>query len=46
MDRHTLKILQKMLQDLQSVSEHFGTLFIKRLTCCLKLRNSGESQEE
>ena len=27
----TLKILQQMLQDFQSVSDHFGTLCIKRL---------------
>ena len=31
MVRHTLKILQQMLQDFLSVSDHFGTLCIKRL---------------
>ena len=31
MVRHTLKILQQMLQDFQSVSEDFGTLCIKVL---------------
>ena len=28
----TLKVLQQMLQDFQSVSDHFGTLRIKGLT--------------
>ena len=28
---HTLKILQRMLQDFYSVSKHFGTLYIKGL---------------
>ena len=32
MARHTLKILQQMLQDLKSVSDHFGTLCSKGLT--------------
>ena len=32
MVRHTLKILQQMLQDFQSVSDHFGTLCIKGLS--------------
>ena len=31
MVRHTLKILQQMLQDFKSVSDHFGTLCIKGL---------------
>ena len=31
MVRHTLKILQQMLQDFQSVSDHFGKLCIKVL---------------
>ena len=31
MVRHTLKILQQMLQDFESVSDHFGTLCIKGL---------------
>ena len=31
MVRHTLKILQQMLQDFQNVSDHFGTLTIKEL---------------
>ena len=31
MVRHTLKILQQMLQDFQSVSDHFGNLCIKGL---------------
>ena len=29
--RHTLKILQQMLKDFSSVSDHFGTVCIKRL---------------
>ena len=28
---YTLKILQQMLQDFQSVSDHFRTLYIKEL---------------
>ena len=31
MVRHTIKILQQMLQDFYSVSDHFGTLCIKGL---------------
>ena len=31
MVRHTFKILQQMLQDFKSVSDHFGTLCIKGL---------------
>ena len=31
MVRHTLKILLQMLQDFSSLSDHFGTLCIKRL---------------
>ena len=31
MVRHTLNILQQMLQDFLSVSDHFGTLCIKGL---------------
>ena len=31
MVRHTLKILQQMLQNFKSVSDHFGTLCIKGL---------------
>ena len=31
MVRHTLNILQQMLQDFYSVSDHFGTLCIKGL---------------
>ena len=31
MVRHTLNILQQMLQDFYSVSDHFGTLCIKEL---------------
>ena len=31
MVRHTLKILQKMLEDFQSVFDHFGTLGIQEL---------------
>ena len=30
-NRHTLKILQQLLQDFLSVSDHFGTLGIKGL---------------
>ena len=30
---HTLKILQQLLQDFLSVSDHFGTLCIKGLKC-------------
>ena len=33
MVRHTMKILQLLLQDLQGVSEDFGTLYIKKLKC-------------
>ena len=36
MVRHTLKILQQMLQDFQSVFDHFGTLAIKGLIFHLK----------
>ena len=32
MVRHTFKILQHLLQDFKSVSDHFGTLCIKGLT--------------
>ena len=32
MVRHTLKILQQMLQDFENGSDHFGTLCIKGLT--------------
>ena len=31
MVKHTLKILQQMQQDFQSVSDHFGTSYIKGL---------------
>ena len=31
MVRHTLKILLQLLQDFKSVSDHFGTLYIKQL---------------
>ena len=31
MIKHTLEILQNLLQDFESVSDHFGTLSIKRL---------------
>ena len=31
MVRHTLKILQQMLQDFESVFDHFGTLYFKGL---------------
>ena len=31
MVRHTLKILQHLLQDFKNVSDHFGTLRIKGL---------------
>ena len=31
MVRHTWKILQQMLQDFLSVSDHFGLLYIKGL---------------
>ena len=31
MVRHTLKILQALLQDFKSVSDHFGTLRIEGL---------------
>ena len=31
MVRHTIKILQQMLQDFYSVPDHFGTLCIKGL---------------
>ena len=31
MVKHTLKILQQMMQDFESVFDHFGTLHIKRL---------------
>ena len=32
MVKHTLKILQHLLQDFQSVFDHFGTLCIKRVS--------------
>ena len=32
MVRHTLKVLQQLLQDFQSEPDHFGTLRIKGLT--------------
>ena len=35
MVRHTLKILQKMLQDFLRVSDYFGTLRIKGLKTVL-----------
>ena len=42
MVRHTLKILQQMLQDFYSVSDQFGTLCIKGLITLLDtLRNCG-----
>ena len=42
MVRHALKILQQMLQDFESVSDHFGALCIKGLNYkvelfCMKL---------
>ena len=37
MIRHTLKILQQMLQDFQSVSDHFGALCIRGLMLILIL---------
>ena len=42
MVRHTLKILQQMLQDFESVSDHFGALCMKGLNYkvelfCMKL---------
>ena len=37
MVRYTLKILQQMLQDFQSVSDHFGILCIKGLNELLLL---------
>ena len=39
MVRHTLKILQHLLQDFQSVSDHFGTLCIKWLSGILLYEN-------
>ena len=36
MVRHTLKILQQMLKDFYSVSDHFGTLWIKGLNTSRK----------
>ena len=36
MVRHTLKIMQQMLQDFQSVSDHFGELCIKGLKSVLE----------
>ena len=36
MIRHALKILQQTLQDFQSVSDHFETLYIKRLSPLLR----------
>ena len=35
MVRHTLKILQQMLEDFKSVPDHFGTLCIKGLRTVL-----------
>ena len=37
MVKHTLKILQQMLQDFESVSDHFGTSCIKGLTCIITI---------
>ena len=42
MVRHTLKILQQMLQDFKSVSDHFGTLCIKGLTMEMQIKLSTE----
>ena len=39
MVRHTFKILQQMLQDFESMSDHFGILHIKRLKAILKQIN-------
>ena len=36
MVRHTLKILQHLLYDFESVSDHFGTLCIKYLSDTLQ----------
>ena len=36
MARHPLKILQHLMQDFLSVSDHFGTLFIKGLMVTLR----------
>ena len=44
MVRHTLKILQHLLQNFESVSDHFGTLCIKGLT--LFSHNLGQSIQE
>ena len=38
-NRHTLKILQNLLQDFQSVSDPFGTLCVKGLKLKLALVN-------
>ena len=38
MIRHTLKISQHLLQDFQSVPEHFGTLCIKGLKAVNKTK--------
>ena len=48
MVRHTLKILQQMLQDFESVSDHFGTLCIEELTiskvhCGIKEANAKQT---
>ena len=43
MVRHTLKILQQMLQEYQSVSEHFGMLCIKGLSLVLYLQETKRS---
>ena len=43
MVRHTLKILQHLLQNFSSVSSHFETLCIKELNSSA-IRQKGESQ--
>ena len=36
MVKHTFKILEHLLQDFKSVSDHFGTLCIKESTALVK----------
>ena len=43
MVRHTLKILQQMLQDFKSVSDHFEILCIKGLIMEMLIKLSTES---
>ena len=43
MVKYSLKIFQQMLQDFQSVSDHFGTLCIKGLKLRATLKPTKES---